>query len=219
MNVSKSMLKVDMAKSLGERYAGMVRATRDDELRQEGARDALKFAAQRVGALGLQLDKALEDGELSAADLKDPKKVEIFIKRWNRRAVGVLDNLATTAEVARMDAVGRIKGLQAAEEVVKTLAKTEVARLEELQRQIDSGEITLEEIQRPEAPLSLKHQREDEGAAPEAASDTPPEPGTPPEAPSETPAEAKSEAKVKAKAPKGRPKKKPVPKNRPAKKG
>jgi len=215
MNVSKSMMKIDMAKSLGSQYAGMAKAAKEDQLRQEGARDALKLAAQRVGALGLQLDKALEDGELTPDMLKDPKQIEIFVKRWNRRAIGVIDNLATTAEVARMDAVGRVKGLEAAEALVQGMAKSEVSKLEELQRQIESGEITVEDVQRPEAPLSLKHQREDEAAAEAAkAEETPP-----PEATSTPPEEPKPETKkTAAKAPKGRPKKKPVPKKKPASK-
>ena len=200
MNVGKSMMKVDLAKTLGAQYAEMAQAVENDRLRQEGARDSLKLAAQRVGALGLQLDKALEDGELSAANLKDPKQVEIFIKRWNKRAVGVLDNLATAAEIAIQIASGRAKGLKAAEEVVQKTAETELAMLRELQRQIDAGEATLEEAQGREAPQSLKHQREDEG-------------GEKAEATSEAVPKGKALAKKKAgeKAP-PRPKKKPVPK-------
>ena len=164
MNVGKSMIKVDLAKSLGSQYSDMVKVAERDEVLQQGAREALKLAVVRVGSLGLQLDRALEDGELSAADLKDPQKVETFIKRWNKRAVGVLDNLATTAEVARTLASGRAKGLRAAEEVVQKMARVEVERLTEIQRQIDSGELSVEEVHEREAPPSLKHQREDESA-------------------------------------------------------
>ena len=68
------MVKVDLAKTLGSQYSDMVAAAEKDELLQQGAREALKLAMQRVGDLGLQLDKSLEDGELSASDLKDPQK-------------------------------------------------------------------------------------------------------------------------------------------------
>jgi hypothetical protein len=165
MNTGKSMLKVDLAKSLGKQYAEMAHATVVDEYRQEGARDALKHAAKCVGELGAVLDKDLEDGKLTQADLKDPKKTEDFIKSWIRRAVGVIANLSVTAEVARQTAVGRAKGLKAAEEVVRKLGEGEARKLLALQEKIDAGEIDPEEIDTREAPPSLKHQREDEEAA------------------------------------------------------
>jgi len=211
MNVGKSMVKVDLAKTLGSQYSEMVRAAEKDQLRQEGARDALKLAARRVGDLGLHVDKDLEEGKLSASDMKDPKKVEEFIKRFIKRAVGVLDNLATTAEVARTVANGRAKGLQAAEEVVKNMGEGEVKKLAELQRQIESGEVSIEEATNREAPPSLKHQREDEEAAEVVEAEATSEPaskGTKPPV-----------KKSAAKAPKKRPKRKPTPKKGSSKKG
>jgi len=206
MNVGKSMIKVDLAKTLGKQYAEMAGAAEKDLLRQEGARDALKLAAKAVGDLGLKLDKALEDGEMTPAMLKDPKQVEIFIKRWNKRAVGAIDNLATQAEIAMRVISGRAKGLRAAEEVVQKTAETEIERLEELQRQIDSGEITVESVTKREAPPSLKHQREDEQESDAGAAEATSEP-----APEETKPVTKTSA---AKAPKKRPKKKPVPRKK-----
>jgi len=171
MNVNKSMMKVDLAKSIGSKYADMVKEAEKDQLRQEGARDALKLAVERVGDLGLHVDKDLEEGVLSASDLKDPKKVEMFIKRFIKRAVGVVDNLATTAEIARTVASGRTKGLQSAENYVRKLGEAEVARLQELEKQIGRGELTLEDVGAGGHPgLSLKHQREDEKSASEATS-------------------------------------------------
>jgi len=210
MNVGKSMAKIDLAKTLGKRYAEQAKEADKQELLQQGAKEALEHAALCVGDLGLKLDKALEDGELTPAMLKDPKQVEVFIKRWNKRAVGAIDNLATMAEVARRDAVGRAKGLRAAEEGARKEAEAEVKRLEALQAAIDAGEITLEEVEAGTAPpgepgghpgLSLKHKRQDEEVA-EATS----KPST---------------KKAVAKAPKKkRPKKKPTPKRaRSAKKG
>jgi malonyl CoA-acyl carrier protein transacylase len=202
MNVSKSMMKVDLAKTLGKQYAEMAEAAEKDRLRQEGARDALREAAKAVGNLGVKLDEALEAGELTQDMLRDPKQVEIFIKRWNKRSVGALDNLATRAEIAMQVVSGRIKGLRAAEEVVQKAAQVEVDRLAELQRQIDSGEVTVESVTSYEAPPSLKHQREDEVAR-EATSNAAPEPAS-----EGTRPPAKTSA---AKAPTKRPKKKPVP--------
>ena len=198
------MVKVDLAKTLGAQYADMVEETEKGRLRQEGARDALKLAAQRVGDLGLHVDKDFEEGVLSASDLKDPKTVEVYIKRYIKRSIGVLDNLATTAEVAIQIASGRARGLKAAEGVVRSMGEGEVRKLTELQRQIDSGEISIEDVQSSGAPLSLKHQREDEGAA-EATSKPTLEATEPP-------------AEQAAKAPKKRPRKKPAPKRGPASK-
>jgi hypothetical protein len=212
MNVGKAMAKVELAKTLGKRYAEQAREADKQELLQQGAKEALEYAARAVGDLGVKLDKALEDGELTPDMMKDPKQVEIFIKRWNKRAVGALDNLATTAEIARRDAIGRARGLRAAEEGAKKEAQAETARLVALQQAIDSGEITIEEVEAgtalPGEPgghpgLPLKHQREDEKAQAEPPSDPPP-------------AKEKAPPKKKA-APKKRPKKKPQPKKKAAK--
>jgi hypothetical protein len=208
MNVAKSMAKVDLAKTLGKRYAEQAREADKQELLQQGAKEALEHAAKCVGDLGLKLDKAIEDGELTQEMLGDPKQVEIFIKKWNRRAVGALDNLATTAEVARRNAIGRAQGLRAAEEGAKKEAEAEIKRLAALQKAIDDGEITLEEAQSGTAlpgeeggrpGLPLKYQREDEEQAE---------------------AEVASEPPPAKKAPaKKRPKKKPQPRKKAAKKG
>lgn len=205
MNVAKSMAKVDLAKTLGKRYADQAKEADKQELLQQGAKEALEHAARCVGDLGLKLNKSLEDGELTSEMLKDPKQVEIFIKKWNRRAVGAIDNLATAAEVARRNAIGRAQGLRAAEEGAKKEAEAEIRRLTALQAAIDAGEITLEEAEAgtalPGEPgghpgLPLKHRREDEAKAI---------------------AESSSEEAVAVKQP--RPKRKPKPKERAAKKG
>lgn len=173
VNIGKSMAKVDIAKVLGKQYAEMVQAARHDELKQEGARDGLKLAAKRVGELGAHVDKDLEEGILSANDLKDPKKVEAFIKKYIKRVVGVIDNLATTAEVARFRAAGRASGLEAAEGVVQKMGEEEVVKLQELQRQIEAGEVTPGEVDTREAPPSLKHQRQDEAAGKQVPKEPP----------------------------------------------
>lgn len=165
MNLDKSRTKIDLTKALGAQFADMSKEAGRDQLRQEGARDALKFAAQRVGELGLHVTKDLEEGVLSPSDLKDPKTVEIFIKKYIKRAVGVLDNLATTAEVARTIASGREKGISSAEQVVRKMCETEIAKLQEVERQLQTGEMTVEELRTGGHPgLPLKYQREDEEA-------------------------------------------------------
>ena len=191
MNLDKSRTKIDLTKALGSQFADMGKEASRDQLRQEGARDALKFAAQRVGELGLHVVKDLEEGVLSPSDMKDPKLVEIFIKKYIKRATGVLDNLATTAEVARTIASGREKGIASAEEVVRRMCETEVKKLHEIERQLQTGEMTVEELRGGGHPgLPLKYQREDEEAAAaegqkaeesEASSEVPAEPSVPSE--------------------------------------
>lgn len=162
MNVSKAIVKVDIAKSLGAQYAEMVEAARADERRQEGARDALKLAAVRLGELGAHVDKDFEEGKISPEDLRDPKAIEAYIKRYVKRVVGVVDSLATAAEVARYRAAGRANGLEAAEDVVRKLGEGEAHKLQELERQLAAGEIDEADLDGREAPPSLKHQRQDE---------------------------------------------------------
>lgn len=227
MNLQKAEVKIAVARDLVEQYAKMAKGAQDDQLRQEGARDALKLAAQRVGELGAHVDKDLAEGALSAADLKDPDKVQAFIKRFIKRAFGVVDNLATTAETARIVAHGRQNGLKHAEEVAAAMFKAEVAKIETLQRQIASGEINAENFRDggfggPGPTLKQQRQAEAAGAveapSPEAASSEPT---------SEAPVAAVSEVETIAtttpeevgtspevsKAPR-RPRKKPMPRAR-----
>lgn len=167
MNIDKCEIKILVSRELGAQYAAMAKAAEQDVLRQEGARDALKLAAQRVGELGAHVDKDLEEGVLSAEDLKDPKRVEIYIKRYIKRMWGVIDNLATTAEVARLNAFGRQRGLENAGEVVRALCQSEQAKLAAIQQQIESGSLQTEDGRALDGHpgLPLKYQREDEAAA------------------------------------------------------
>lgn len=221
MNLAKSRITIELAKVLGSKFSEMESAAATDQLRQEGARDALRLAAQRVGDLGLQLDKSLEDGELSAADLKDLKKVEVYIKTWFKRVVGVIDNLATTAEVARTAANGRQKGLEAAEQVVQNMYKSQLELLDKLQKQVESGELTVEEIERGGHPgLPLKYQRQNEVNATTEADASKPEKKVEDQAPEATSKsgsvevkESVSEAELTPPR-RGRPRKKPIPKKK-----
>jgi len=173
MNVVKSRIIIALAKAWGAKCAGMVEASERDVLRQEGARDALRQAMKHVGDLGLHVDKDLKEGVLSASDLKDPVKVEKFIKRFIKRAVGAIDSLATTAEVHRLKATGRMDGVSGVESILRKAAESEVLKLEELEKQIESGEVTLEDVQRGGHPgPSLKHRRLEEKARREAEQST-----------------------------------------------
>lgn len=212
MNIDKCEIKILVSRELGAQYAAMAKAAEQDVLRQEGARDALKLAAQRVGELGAHVDKDLEEGVLSAEDLKDPKRVEIYIKRYIKRMWGVIDNLATTAEVARLNAFGRQRGLENAGEVVRVLCQSEQAKLTAIQQQIESGSLETGDGKAPDGHpgLPLKYQREDEVAAEAAV-----EKGTLDESPEETPVveDDLSEEAPPLKAP-PRPRKKPTPKTK-----
>lgn len=116
MNPTKTKFKIDMAEDFGRKFEGMEEEAERSFYRQEGARDALKAAAQPIGQLMANIDDEVKEGALKEI-AGEPLKVAEYAKRWLKRALGSIDSLATKAEVARVAAGGQRKGLEDAKKV------------------------------------------------------------------------------------------------------
>jgi hypothetical protein len=112
MNLAKVQLKVDLFKDMGRRFAKKARAAADSQLRQEGARDALREASKKIGDLGAHLDEDMESG-LVAQCMADPKEMEKYLKRYFKRAAGVCVSMADQANSTMILAGGRAKAHEA----------------------------------------------------------------------------------------------------------
>ena len=192
MNPAKAQFKADLAESFGREFEKMEDKAEKSIYLQEGARDALSLAAKRIGELGEHIDKEVEEGALEEV-MGEPLKILAYVKKWLKRAVGSVDNLATTAEVARIEATGRMKGLEAAKKYTLNVWMEEHKKLEayvEAMKEGD-GEIDGRALDGHPGP-SLKSQRLAEDAADKP--ETPPETASGPDHAQE-PEEPKRETK------------------------
>ena len=190
MNPSKSQIKAVVYDEVGREFEKREGDALKDSERQHGARDALKLAAQRVGELGNHIREEMKEGVIEEL-AGDPLKVEAYAMKWLKRAVGVCDNLATTAEVARVHATGRAKGLADAKEHALKLLRAENSVMEAYRKAMESPDG--EDLDgrsldgHPGLPMKARRRAEDE--ADEVGKE-----------PSEKPEKAKSKAKAKTPA-------------------
>jgi len=170
MNPTKTRFKIDMAEDFGRKFEGMEEEAERSFHRQEGARDALKSAAQPVASLMELIDQDLKDGGLPASG--DPVEVAKYAKRWLKRALGALDNLATKAEVARIAAEGRRKGLEDAKQFAFKVWEDERGKLEAYLKAVEEerdGDGESDDVPGGHPGPSLKSQRQAEEKQKESA--------------------------------------------------
>jgi len=128
MNPVKTKFKIDMAEAFGRKFEGMEDEAEHSFYRQEGARDALKAVAPKIGELMAHIDEEIKSGALD--EIGEPLKVAAYAKKWLQRAIGSIDGLATQAEVARIGMGGKMKGLKDARQYAFNVWKEEQAKLQ-----------------------------------------------------------------------------------------
>jgi len=189
MNPLKSEVKILTAEEIGRKMEEMAEGAQKAAHLQQGAKDGLKHAAAKVGDLMAHIDKDVEEGIIDA--LKgDPLAIAKYAKRCLQKCIGVIDNLATTAEVVGHRQEGRRKGLEEAAKYANEIWKEEKAKLESLAKMLEAGnvegdsDIDLRRVPTGHPGPTLKSQRlaEDQGKG---------EPEKPPEEPTEAQPEAK----------------------------
>lgn len=160
MNPAKSQVKAGVYEELGREYEEREKATTVESHQQHGARDGLKLAAGRVGELGNHVAEEMKEGVIEGL-AGEPLKIEAYVMKWIKRAVGVCDNLATTAEVARINAVGKAKGLEMAKEHAFKLWKQESAQLSAYAKALEEGRLEEGDDGHPGESLKAQRQAED----------------------------------------------------------
>ena len=169
MNPAKTHIKTIMAEEFGRHIEEMGDKALTRVHSHKGGKDAFVMAAQRVGQLGEHIDKDLAEGVIDEY-VGEPLKVAAYAKRYLKRAVGALDNLATAAEIAVHVAEGRAKGLNDATEYVQGVFKAELEKLEAFKKALAEDESAgLSLVDSPPASgadghpgPSLKSQRQEE---------------------------------------------------------
>jgi len=129
MNPAKTQIKSVVAEEFGRHIEEMGDKARAQVHGHKGGKDAFILAAQRVGQLAAHIDKDLKEGVIDEY-VGEPLKVATYAKRYLKRAVGALDNLATAAEIATHVSEGRAKGLDDATGYINGVFKAEMSKLE-----------------------------------------------------------------------------------------
>jgi len=163
MNSIKSQVKILTAEALGRDIEKMIEGAHKKVFLQQGAKEGLELGSSKVSELLSHIDKDLEKGIIGEIE-SEPLKIAEYVKRYIQRCVGILDNLATQAEVARLICAGQEKGLTESNDFINKFWKEERAKLESLLRTLEEAAEkggSVEEIGRP-AP-TLKALRTEEG--------------------------------------------------------
>lgn len=164
MNPAKSHVKTIVTEELGRHIEEMCEKASERVHVHSGGKEAFKLGAQRVGELAEHIDKDIQEGVIDEF-VGEPLKVASYAKRYLKRAVGALDNLATAAEIAVHVANGRVIGLKDSAEYVGGVWKEEKAKLDAYAEAISEGKDEIDGRSLDGHPgLSLKSQRLDEEA-------------------------------------------------------
>lgn len=166
MNPAKAQIKTIVAEEFGRHIEKMGEKAGEKVLAHKGGKEAFELGAKRVGELAEHIDKDIEEGVINEF-VGEPLKVAAYAKRYLKRAMGALDNLATAAQIAIYKTEGQQIGLNDANTYINKQWQEEKAKLEALQKGIEDGSIRPDDGPPPRGPdghpgPSLKSQRQAE---------------------------------------------------------
>ena len=135
MTIAKAEIKIGTINDLGNKL--------DDELevavqvveRAAGSAAALKQAKSKLAGLYAHIDQDIDEGKIP----EEPLAVAKYAKSYVQKAIGVLDNMAITADVAKIRAEGKLEGLRVALGVAKKDMDAEKAKLAGLLTALEEG--------------------------------------------------------------------------------
>lgn len=137
MSPEKAKIKAIVAEELGRDIEELANLAHDKVFKHQGGKDAFELGAAKVSGLAAHVDKDLEMGVIAEVE-GEPLKIANYVKRYIKRCVGVLDNLATAAEIATHQMTGREQGLRAAAQISLKMVNEEVTKLEALSNASES---------------------------------------------------------------------------------
>lgn len=138
MSEIKAEIKIATVGQIGSKIDDAVEAATKELHSYEGAEQALKQAIKSLEGLNAHVDKDLDEGKLEDMG---PLQVAESIKRYIARCMGLVQNLATTAEVTCWKARGKVEALNTQVKILKGMYDAETAKLEGLRKAKDSGSI------------------------------------------------------------------------------
>jgi hypothetical protein len=135
MNPLKVQVKILTAEKLGRDIEGMIEGAHKRTFLQQGAKEGLELGSSKVSELMAHIDAELKEGVIG--NLDGPISIAEYVKRYIKRCVGVLDNLATQAEVSRLMFAGQEKAFKEANEHINKFWKEEKNKLESFLKDLE----------------------------------------------------------------------------------
>lgn len=143
MGIDKSEFKMQVVHDLGATIEDKLDGVRKEVDRYDGAKQALQQAATCISSLLQHVDRDLDEGRYNEID--GPLQVAKIAKDYIQKAVGSLDNLATSAEVNGIRARGKVEGLEQAVALAKKTFDDEAKKQSALTEALASGAATVEQ--------------------------------------------------------------------------
>lgn len=142
MNIQKSELKIALTKEFGKQFNEQKQAAVKEQHAMMGEIRAIKNAAKKIADLMVHVDKDLKEGKINEI-IGEPMLVAKYAKKQYQHAIGVLDNLATQAEVSAHRCAGLEIGFRQSCEFIEKMHAEEMKKLESLRKAIDEGKVKL----------------------------------------------------------------------------
>ncbi len=121
--------KLEVTNEIGETLDKQLQLAENATQQLSGGSAAFKVGAEKVGALGVHVDKDLEEGKLAFAS---ELEASAYIKKYIIRASEVLLNLAEKSKNEELVAHGRVAAIKESMEVVKKHAFAAKSRAEQI---------------------------------------------------------------------------------------
>ena len=128
MGITKSEIKMSAINELGNAVDDMLETAQREMHQANGAKSALVTAQRKVEELANVVASDLDEGVIEKL-CEEPMEVAKYINRMIKRAGGVIDNLATTAEVQRIQAIGSAASLKVVVGIAKRMHDAEEAKV------------------------------------------------------------------------------------------
>ena len=175
MNIQKSEVKIALTKEFGKKLDEKKQAAVKEQHAMAGEIRALRTVATKVADLMTHVDRDLKEGKINEI-LGEPMLVAKYAKKQYQHAIGVIDNLATQAEISAHRCAGLEIGFRQSCEFIEKMHAEELNKLESLRMAIDEGKVKLVDGElvisgdedtkgpggHPGLPMKAKRQQEDE---------------------------------------------------------
>lgn len=149
MSIEKMQLKALMAEGIGRDLEKDMNSAQIKVYKYQGAQDALQQACKTLGELAAKTRDELFDGEIKL-DPEDPMATAKFVVARLQAGVAKLHEMAEVAKTSSIKADGERAGIEHAVLSVKKIFDTENSKIAAIRQKLESGEIIVEDGDRPE---------------------------------------------------------------------
>lgn len=142
MSIQKSELQAAMANNIGASIEDRLGAVQNEIQQYDGAQQALVQAMKSLEGLFKHVDQDVDEGKY--ADLEGPLQIAGVVKNYIKKAIGLVDNLATSSKIQGIRARGKAEGVQDAMIIVKKVREQAEAKIQVAMQALKDGQVEVE---------------------------------------------------------------------------